>query len=196
MRKRRITLSVVLAMTTVLLVACGRSISPMSQPTTTPCTPSILDSFPNALEPGSLLMELRMHAWHLPDCHTPELTLLADGSIYYLDGQTMVAHLKPEETLALVQGVLDLGFECLEDGKPCWPAQEEGMLVCMTDEPFWFLEVRLPNGRLRGIHDYYGVVDSPEALLSIREELVNYQHPEAQPYSEACPCAREGRCWP
>jgi len=128
----------------------------------------------------------------------PEFTLLADGNVYYRDGQTvvdeyyrggetMVAHLKSEEALALVQRVLDLGFECLRDGLPCRP-ESGGRMSCFTDQSFWYLELRLPNGELRGIHDYYEIVDTPAAFERIQNELISYRHPEAQPYSRGAAC--------
>lgn len=59
---------------------------------------------------------------HIPRCDLlPTFTLLAGGSVYYIDGidgdrrqtQTMAAYLTPDEAKALVQRVLDFGFACL-----------------------------------------------------------------------------------
>jgi hypothetical protein len=147
------------------------------------CKPSTLHSLPDTLDPCSPLIDLRWGGW-VETPPTPEFTLTADGTVYYKQGQgkTMVAHLTPEETLALVQRVLDLGFECLEDGEPC--RREPGLgMVCLTDQSFWYLAVRLPNGELKGIHDYYEIVDSPAGFTRIQNELMMYLHPEAQPYT-------------
>ena len=149
------------------------------------CRPSTIDTLPDTLEPCSLLIELQWVGW-VETLPPPEFTLTANGTVYYKQGQgkTMVARLTPEETLALVQHVLDLGFECLEDGEPC--RREPGLgMVCITDQSFWHLEVRLPNGEMRGIHDYYDVVDSPAEFTRIRWELMKYSHPEAQPSTSA-----------
>ena len=193
MDRSRLSGYIILAIAAMLLPACGTPAPPR-------CTPSTFDSLPEKLDPCSRLIQLRWIAWVETE-PVPEFTLLADGNVYYRadqtvvdpyyrGGQTMVAHLKPEEALALLQAVLDLGFECLEDGEPCRP-EAGGRMVCLTDQPFWHLTVLLPNGELRGIHDYYGIVDTPAAFERIQNELISYRHPEAQPYTRgaACPSA-------
>ena len=89
MRGSRLSESIIFAMAAMLLAACGRSVSPTSQPTVTPietivvehtrilalpptpppCTPSTLDSFPNTLEPTDVLIEWQ--EWQLPGPLSP-----------------------------------------------------------------------------------------------------------------------------
>lgn len=114
MHRRRFTLSIVFGVTTALSVACGRSVSPTSQPTVIietvaivetrlirltpwptvlPCTPSTIESFPETLEPTDVLIELKWVPSGLgsppegiPPCDLfPTFTLLADGSAHYID---------------------------------------------------------------------------------------------------------------
>jgi hypothetical protein len=173
MDRSRLSGTIILVM---LLAACG-------PPATPRCTPSRFDSFPETLDPCSKLIQLQWRGWVEREL-VPEFTLLADGNVYYrrglsadgddeyyLGGETMVAHLKPEEALTLVQSVLDLGFECLT-----WRPTSE---IYYTDQPMWRLEARLPNGKLMVINDDYENSVSPDELVRIRRLLRDYQHPEA-----------------
>jgi hypothetical protein len=195
MERSRLSGYIILAIAAMLLPTCG-------PPATPRCTPSTFDSFPETLDPCSKIIQLQWLGWVERE-PVPEFTLLADGNVYYrrgqtadgddeyyLGGETMVAHLKPEEALALVQSVLDLGFEC-----PTWRPEPKGQ-VYRTDQPMWHLEVRLPNGELRGIKDDYENSVSPDELVRIRRLLRDYQHPEAQPYTRgaACPSADVDCC--
>jgi hypothetical protein len=126
----------------------------------------------------------------------PEFSLLPDGSAYYLDppewdkayplrvswGQVMAAHLAPAETEALMQRVLDLGFERLESyTDPCQP-QPNGTCLCVADAGESVLRVRLPSRELHEVRNYYDFANDPEALLAIRTLLQDYRHPQAEVY--------------
>ena len=210
MHRWRLTLSIVHAVTTALLAACGAPASPTPSPTPSPCTPSTFDSFPETLEPTDVLIELK---WMLTGLGSPPggilpcdlfptFTLLADGGAYYIDyidgdwrqSQTMVVHLTPDEARALVQRVLDLGFECLSSWtSQCgpWSTRWDGVQtqVCSSDGNTSVLQVRLPDGGLKTIRNYDGFANDPDALEAILELLAGYQHQEAQPYAEkACLC--------
>ena len=179
-----------------------------SRPTAPPCTPSTIGSFPDTLEPTDVLIELKSVPSGLgsppegiPPCDLfPTFTLLADGGAYYIDyidgdwrqPQTMVAHLTPEEMLALIQRVLDLGFECLTSwSSQCGPSILRGRVesICIEDAGTSVLQVHLPDGRLKTIRNYGSLANDPGALKAILTLLSDYQHPEAQPYAEkACLC--------
>lgn len=203
MHRSRLSAFLVNVTTAVLLVACGVPANLTPQPTR--CTRSIVDSFPDTLEPTDLLIDLRWEDSKMasldgvPPCDSePRFTLLADGSAYYMeyiDGgrQTMIAHLTHDEAQALVQRVLDLGFECLESWtNACGPISRDGTLTqtCVEDADVSALQVRLPDGRLKVIRNYGPLANDPEALDAIRDLLHDFRHPEAQPYipDKACLC--------
>jgi hypothetical protein len=182
------------------------------------CIPSSFDSLPDTLKPTDVLIEWK--TWQLPgpwsphgdipSCDLfPSFTLSADGRAYYIDyidgdrkqPQTMVTHLTPDEAKALVQRVLDLGFECLE-GRwpqcgPTWRWDGTQRQVCIEDGGSTsILSVRLPDGSAKVISSLgEHSLDSnwgkaAEALKAILALLSDFRHPEGQPYvpEEACLC--------
>ena len=119
----------------------------------------------------------------------PPFTLLADGTVIYVDEsrgydqeRLMKAQLSPEETVALVQQVLDLGIERLESyTEDCWD-QADGTRRCVADAAFTILRVRLPEGELREVKIFAEFTPIPEVLENIRSFLTDYEHPDAEPY--------------
>lgn len=206
MGRSRISGFVVCALAAVMLGACGEQakLAP-----TAPCRTSIIDALPAAQGTVEPLITLDGSGVTFEWCDYPSFALLSDGTVLYDNSlppgsgcQPMVAHLSPEETRALLQGVLDLGFECLESGSPCRPASGEVVTLvdgtpeivteveCVTGAASSNLTVKLPSGELRMILNYPDFHDTPEALEAIHEMLGHYRHPEAVPYTPemgSCP---------
>jgi hypothetical protein len=150
-----------------------------------------------ALQPTDILVQLGWEGGFTPPeasvpfGRVPELTLLADGSLFYVDygdplqperQQTLYAQLTPVEAQALVQRVLDLGFERLESYMDYCRQLTDGTSLCVADAGTSVLRVRLPGGDLRETRNYADFANDPEALAAIRTLLSEYRHPGAQPY--------------
>ena len=201
MSKQRFLDIALLILVATLLVAGGGCVSIPTSPATalsptSPCpsTGGIRVSLATP-QPADVLLEL---AWEggltRPELgfafgRVPDFSLLPDGNVYYLDpaewdkSQVMTAHLAPAETEALIQRVLDLGFERLESyTDPCQP-QGGGTCLCVADAGESVLRVRLQSGELREIRNYYDFANDPEALTAIRSLLQDYQQPAATPYA-------------
>ena len=190
-----------LILAATLLAACNGSVSPTALPAvevspTSPCPSSgeITKSLATP-QPSEVLIEL---AWEggftRPELasafgRVSEFSLLPDGSAYYIDppeldkAQVMLARLTPAEMDALVQRVLDLGFERLESYTDACQPQPDGTCMCVTDAGESVLRVRLPDGDLREIRNYYAFANDPEALMAIRTLLEGYRHPQAEPFT-------------
>jgi hypothetical protein len=152
---------------------------------------------PVPLQPANILFQL---AWEGgltrprlgPAGSFPDFTLLTDGRAFYqggddpstLDrGQVMVVHLTPAETQELVQRVLDLGFERLESYTDSCRPLPGGQCECVEDAGESILWLRLANGELREVRNYFNFANDPEALAAIRAVPDGYQHhPKAEPY--------------
>jgi len=196
-----------LLLAAMLLVACGVSerptaavivvvpaTAPRPSPTPTPCVPSAVGSFPATLAPSDTLLSLDWEGGFTPQelsfpfGRVPEFTLLADGHAFYVDPpqwdkeQTMVARLTPAEAQALVQRVLDLGFECLESYTDQCRRLADDTSECVTDSGTSILRVRLPTGELRAIRNYASFANDPNVLTAIRGLLQDYTHPGAETY--------------
>jgi hypothetical protein len=112
----------------------------------------------------------------------PELTLLDDGTLIYRDGQAMAVQLTQPDARALVQHVLDLGFERLESHwDPCQTAAD-GTGVCITDATTSRLRLRMSDGTLGEVDNYAEFANDPDALRAIRAFLTDYRNPAAEPY--------------
>ena len=151
MSKQRFLDITLLILVATLLVAGGGCVSMPTSPATTisPTSPCPLTGGMRVSlatpQPSDVLLEL---AWEggltRPELgfafgRVPDFSLLPDGSVYYLDppewdkAQVMAAHLAPTETEALIQRMLDLGFERLESHTdPCQP-QRGGTCLCVAD---------------------------------------------------------------
>jgi hypothetical protein len=119
----------------------------------------------------------------------PPFTLFADGTvIYVLEGETydqetvMQVTLSPEESLNLLQQVLDYGFEGLENHTDFCQDQGGDEQVCVADAATTILRARLPGGELDEVKIYHDFANDPDAFRNITDFLVSYTHADAQPY--------------
>ena len=112
----------------------------------------------------------------------PELTLLVDGTLIYQDVQAMVAQLTEPEAQALVQQVLDLGFDRIESHTGQCQTEANGTGLCIYDATTSRLRLRLPDGELRDVDSYAEFANNPDALRAIRALLTDYRNPAAKPY--------------
>jgi len=199
MSKKRLCNVVFLALAAALLAGCAASGTPtaLPSPTATPCVPGSVGPFPTTLRPTDVLVQFDWEggwaAWDgsVPIGGIPVLTLLADGRAIYgtkgehprlVPGRIVVAHLTPPEVQALVQHILDLGFECLESYTDReWPLAD-GSVLAVVDSGTSVLRVRLSNDELREVRNYADFANDREALQAIRAFLDEYEHPQAEPY--------------
>ncbi|MGW8227052.1 MAG: hypothetical protein ACWGOY_15025 [Anaerolineales bacterium] len=122
----------------------------------------------------------------------PPFTLFADGTVIYVqEGATydqetvMQAKLSPEETLSLLQQVLDYGFEDLESHTDFCQDQGGDEQVCVADAATTILRARLSGGELGEVKIYHDFANNPEAFQNITGFLTSYANDDAQPYQPA-----------
>ncbi len=132
-----------------------------------------------------------------PFGRVPPFTMLEDGTLIYVDDgrryderRVMEVRLSRDDADALVQQVLDLGFErlgnhaehCqdLDDG-----AQTGVYKTCIDGPSYTVLRVRLPSGEPRQVRIYHNFGSDPQALEAILSLLYWYSHPDARPYVPA-----------
>jgi hypothetical protein len=126
-----------------------------------------------------------------PGGRVPQFTLLVDGRVFYIDpgeppsytSERLVwAQLQPDAVQALVQQVMDLGFERLESHTDMCGQDEQGQQVCVADAAYSILRVRMPDESLREIKNYHDFANDPAALKAIKKLLTEYRAASAQPY--------------
>ena len=127
-----------------------------------------------------------------PFGRVPPFTMLEDGTLVYVDEglryderRVMEVKLSENDKDALLQQVLDLGFERLGNHDEQCEDSGDGARACLADSSYTVLRVRLPSGEPRQVRIYANFGRDPQALKAIRSLLGGYSHTDARPYVPA-----------
>ena len=179
--------TILLGLLVVAFVACSGSAATGAPP---------LDTDPFDL-PGILVQYDYEPTFSTPESlqsfgRVPPFTMLEDGTIIYVDEgrryderRVMEVRLSRYDADALVQQVLDLGFERLGNHAEQCEDLGNDSSVCIADASYTVLRVRLPSGEPRQVRIYANFGSDPQALEAIRSLLSGYSHLDARPYVPA-----------
>ena len=175
-----------------LLVATFVACSTEPQPTATPASDTDQFDLPDVLIQFDYEPTFSTPERFAPFGRVPPFTLLEDGTLIYLDEggrydeqRVMEVRLSGDDVEALVQQVLDLGFERLKNYSEQCQNLDDGTGMCLADASYTVLRVRLPSGEPRRVRIYANFGSDLQALESIRSTLREYSHPDARPYVPA-----------
>lgn len=134
--------------------------------------------------PGFTRMELQY-----PFGRFAPFTLYADGRVIYTEEgmyfgreRVMQAILSPEDTLALYQQALDLGFTSLESHTDMCQGQPDGSQMCIADAGSTVLRMYLAGEGLREVIIYAGFANDPAAYEALMAMTTAYTYTAAQVY--------------